>query len=104
MLRCGASVHQISCILDATIKAVAVQAASYLGHKKVEQVVTKWLQCVALSMLARDDAAISEAPEDVKEAVGMLRKSEQEWQQVLPHFLPKCLVFLHPSLNSANET
>lgn len=59
-------------------------AASFLGHKTLEKAVTKWMHSVALCMLAGDDfAKSSEAPEDVKEIVGLLSKSEQDWHQVL---------------------
>lgn len=64
-------------------KSVCIQAASYLGHKKVEQVVTKWLYCVVLSMLAGEDSFIFGVIKDVKAAVDELKKSEKQWKKVL---------------------
>ena len=72
-----------------------MQAASYLGHKQVEQVVTKWLHCVALSMIAGNDAVSSEAPEDIKKSVGSMESSREEWQQVLSHQNSTVLLHLH---------
>lgn len=73
-------IHRLVLLFSALLDALCfcVQAASYSDHKEVEQVVTKWLHCVALSMLAGDAAARNfQVPEDIKENMGMLRQSQE---------------------------
>lgn len=70
--------------MDQHIVAVYVQAASYLGHKKVEQLATNWLCGVVLFMINGDELIKGlHANQKEKGVVGLLKKAEQGWQQVL---------------------